>query len=171
MLRRRRRASWAKPSGAAATTQASGVSLVSLVAGRSQEAADSGQSTTARTVPPPARQAVLKDSAAARDASSRLWPTDTVSMRDPGYFSSPMSAVSSASVCGDGSGRSPYSARSEAGIRGERSCFRSLMVSMAEALSRFCFQRAYVAGRHTAQGRYPAVIAVVSSGKKTRCAT
>lgn len=73
VLRRRRRASWAKPSGAAATTQASGVSLVSLVAGRSQEAADSGQSTTARTVPPPARQAVLKVSAASRDASSRLW--------------------------------------------------------------------------------------------------
>ncbi|MET8325617.1 hypothetical protein [Streptomyces sp. NPDC005181] len=39
---------------------------------------------------------------------------------------------------------------------------------MVEAFSRFSFQRAYVAGRHTAQGRYPAVIAVVSSGKKTR---
>ncbi|WP_327128193.1 hypothetical protein [Streptomyces sp. NBC_01727] len=58
--------------GAAATTQASGVSRVSLVAGRSQVAADSGQSTTARTVPPRARQAVVKASAAVPDASSRL---------------------------------------------------------------------------------------------------
>ncbi|MGW6305013.1 hypothetical protein ACWFRQ_27655 [Streptomyces niveus] len=56
----------------AATTHASGSPAVSRRAGRSHDAALSGQSTTARIAPPRAVHASANAVAEARDAGSRL---------------------------------------------------------------------------------------------------
>ena len=73
VLWRSRRLIWAQPRGAAATTQASGASAVKRSAARSQDAADSGQSTMASTGRQPIGRARLRRTlpAAERDAVSR----------------------------------------------------------------------------------------------------
>ncbi|MEU9209761.1 hypothetical protein AB0D27_17870 [Streptomyces sp. NPDC048415] len=107
-----------------------------------------------------------------REAVSRLRPTATVSIRDLGSANRLMRGEFGGCVP-DGSGQV-----TELGQLGDTDQGAAQPLPLGEdahdevvLLSRCAFQRVYSAGRQTAQGRYPATIAVASSGKNTRCST
>ena len=96
----RRLASCAHPAGVSARIHASGWLPASRCAGRSQDAAAAGQSTTARTWPAPAVQAAASASAAPAEAVWRPWPMAIVSALEARSIR--MSRSNSAAVWGCG---------------------------------------------------------------------
>ena len=130
----RRLASCAHPAGVSARIHASGWLPASRCAGRSQDAAAAGQSTTARTWPAPAVQAAASASAAPAEAVWRPWPMAIVSALEARSIR--MSRSSSAAVWGCGA-RVEAGKRASvgSGTRGDAAAGREWVVVMVIGLS------------------------------------